>query len=73
MYFYEYIKNIKGASLLRRIRIPSRFQNVRIDRVLCRHFMYSLFLSSISVIVPWSYNESPRADDGTFTQIYRIN
>ena len=26
-------QNVKGASLLRKIKIPSRFENVRIDRV----------------------------------------
>ena len=50
IYFDESLKNIIGASLLRKIKIPSRFQNVRIVRGRSETMLLS-FLHLFQVLV----------------------
>ena len=54
----ENLENVKGASLLRKIRLPSRIENVRIDRVAAP---YMLNVSSHSAALkcedPYTANE----------------
>ena len=50
-------QNIKEPSLLRKIRIPSRFENVRIDRVATPHMLKgSLHSAALKCEDPFTAN-----------------
>ena len=51
-------QNVKGASLLRKIKIPSRFENVRIDRVAAPYMLNgSSHSAALKCEDPYTANE----------------
>ena len=58
MQYSENRQNVKGASLLRKIKIPSRFENVRIDRVAAPYMLNgSSHSAALKCEDPYTANE----------------